>query len=284
MVGALKGGSCMTRFASVLLAATVLLALASTAMGAVGWCGQIYPNNGTTYTTADDIAVYVQIWKDGVTNNPGAGDSLEAFLDYRCSGGGAFTEVQMTFNVDVGNNDEYTGTIPQGHGCDTVEFYVRVLDVTDSTECYGQDQLGNNPNFFLPITVVTSQDVTVRFHLCLTTGVTTSGDVCVTGSHAALTDWGSGVAMLQSCPSLSPNLYQVDVLFPAGSNPYIEYKYRTDDCVTWETTGNHSFNIDDSGAFQDLWVDGWEFNTPDCPDCPTATKPVQWGTIKALYK
>jgi len=274
----------MTRFVSGLTAAAALLLLASTAMGAVGWCGQIWPASGTVYTTNDDIAVYVQIWKEGVTDQPGQGDSIEAFLNYKCHDGGTFTEVQMTYNVDIGNNDEYTGTIPKGHGCDTVEFYVRVLDVTDSTECYGQDQNGNDPNFFLPITVVTSRDVTVTFHLCLTEGVTTSGDVCVTGSAPELTSWGDGVTMVQTCPSLSPNLYEVDVLFPAGSNPFVEYKYKKDDCVTWESTGNHSFTIDDSGTTQDLPLDGWEWNTPDCPDCPTAVDGASWGTIKALYR
>jgi hypothetical protein len=274
----------MTRFASVVLAATAVLALASTAMGAVGWCGQIYPNNLTAYTSDQDIDVYVQVWKDGCTGPAGPCADVEAYLYYRCKDTGTFTEVAMTYNVPVGNNDEFTGTIPQGHGCDTVEYYVKVLDVTDSAECYGQDQNGNDPNFLLPIIEVTSQDVTVRFHLCLAGDVTTSGDVCVTGNHASLTDWGDGVPMVLSCPTLSPKLYQVDVLFPAGSNPSIEYKYKKDDCQIWESTGNHSFTIDDSGAFQDLWVDGWEYATPDCPDCPTATEPVYWGTIKALYR
>ncbi|MGD9402897.1 MAG: carbohydrate-binding module family 20 domain-containing protein [bacterium] len=274
----------MSRFASGMLAVALLLAVASTALGAVGWCGNVWPNNGTVYTTNDNIGVYVQIWKEGVTDQAGQGDSLEAYLYYKCHDAGTFTEVAMTYNVDVGNNDEYTSTIPQGHGCDTVEYYVRVLDVTDSTECYGNDQAGNPPNFFLPITLVTSQDVTVRFHLCLTTGVTTSGDVCVTGSAAELTTWGDGVSMIQSCPSLSPGLWQVDVVFLAGSNPYVEYKYKKDDCSTWEGTGNHSFTIDDSGSTQDLVIDGWEWVTPDCPDCPTANEPVQWGTIKALYR
>jgi hypothetical protein len=124
----------MTRLASGLLAAAVLLALASTAMGAVGWCGGIWPGNGVVYTTNHNIAVYVQIWKEGYTAGAGAGYSLEAYLYCKRHDAGTFTEVQMTYNVDVGNNDEYTGTIPQGHGCDTVEYYVRVLDVTDSTE------------------------------------------------------------------------------------------------------------------------------------------------------
>ncbi len=272
------------KLVSGLAAAALLITMASSAMGAVGWCGQIWPCNGAMYTSNDDIDVYVQVWKDGCTGPSGPCADVEAYLYYKCVGDVDFTEVPMVYNVPVGNNDEYKGTIPAGHGCDQVEFYVKVVDVTDATECYGQDQCGNDPNFVIDITQVTSQDVTVRFHLCLTSGVETTGDVCVTGSHDVLTNWGSGVVMSLSCPENSPKLYQVDVLFPAGSNPYVEYKYRKDDCETWEGTGNHSFTIDDSGAFQDLWIDGWEFNTPDCPDCPTSTSPAQWGAIKALYR
>jgi len=274
----------MARFASGLLAVSVLLVVASAAVGAVNWCGEIWPNHLTPYTTIDSIDVYVQVYKVGCTEPAGACADVEAYLYYRCKDTGTFTEVPMVYNVDKGNNDEFTGTIPVGHGCDSVEYYVKVVDVTDQAECYGQDQAGNNPNFVLPITTVTTRDVTVRFHLCIPTGFSTTGDVCVTGGHPALTDWGTGVVMLKSCPSLSPNLYQVDVQFPAGSNPYIEYKYRKDGCVTWESDPNHSFTIDDSGPNQDLWIDGWEYNEPDCPDCPTATERVQWGTIKSIYR
>jgi hypothetical protein len=274
------------RFATVILAGALLLAVASTAMGAIGWCGEIWPTNGTPYTSLEDIGVYVQIWKEGCTDSSVTAPcaDLEAYLYYRCVGDPTFTEVAMTYNVDVGNNDEFTGTIPAGHGCSEVEFYVMAIDTADPDTCYGQDQNGNDPNFFLPITEVTAQDVTVRFHLCLTDSVDTSGDVCVTGSHPELTAWGDGVPMVFSCESLSPKLYQVDVLFPAGSNPYVEYKYKKDDCLTWESTGNHSFNIDDSDSFQDLWIDGWEWASPNCPDCPTATEQTDWGTIKSLYR
>ena len=266
------------RVATVLLAGALLIAWASTAMGAIGWAGQIWPCNGHVYTSLDNIAVYVQVWKDGCTNLPGPCADIQATLYYRCQGGATFTSVPMVFNVDVGNNDEYTGTIPAGHGCTTVEFYVEVVDITDNDTWYPQDQCGNNPNFFLPITHVTSQDVTVRFHLCLTSGIETSGAVCVTGGHPALTNWGNGVPMVL----VGPKLYQVDIVFAAGSNPYVEYKYRKDDCSTWEGTGNHSFTIDDSSPFQNLWVDGWEYITPDCQ--PTSNNPATWGAIKAIYR
>lgn len=274
----------MRRFATTLVAGVVLFAFAATAMGAVGWCGNIWPNNGTPYTSADYINVYVQVWKEFVTDQPGQGADIAAYLYYRCTGDVDWTEVVMTYNTDVGNNDEYTGAIPPGHGCSEVEFFVKVVDLTDMAECYGNDQAGNEKNFFLPITEVTAQDVTVTFHLCLQEGIDSFFDVCVVGSPPELTSWGAGVPMMFSCEAASPKLYEVDVLFPAGSNPYVEYKYKKDDCATWESTGNHSFSIDDSSPTMDLWVDAWEWGTPDCPECPTPVEEGSWGTIKAIYR
>jgi hypothetical protein len=277
----------MAKYVIAVMTAGVVLGAAAASMAAIGYCGDIFPCNNTTYTSVDDISVYVQVWKGECTDTSGTEPcpDIEATLFYRCAGGGAFTEVPMIYNVDIGNNDEFTGIIPAGHGCDTVEYYVRVVDTADPDTCYGNDQCANAPNFFLPITEVTSQDVTVRFHMCLTSGIETTGGVCLTGSHPEITSWGDGVPMSLSCPSQDPKLYQVDVLFPAGSNPYVEYKFKKDDCVTWEEGGNHSFTIDDTNPTYDIpWVDGWQYITPDCPGCATATEQIEWGTIKAIYK
>lgn len=274
----------MKRFVMIALATAMLLGLASTAMGAVGWCGNIWPNNGTPYTSAEDIGVYVQIWKDGVTTPAGQGADIEAYLYYKCVGDVDFIELPMSYLGDVGDNDEYTATIPAGHGCAEVEFYVKVVDLTDQVECYGTDQAGNQPNFYLPITAVLGQDVTVTFQLCLTEGIDSFFDVCITGAGDELTNWGDGVLMTQPCPVLSPKLYTVDVTFLAGSNPYREYKYKKDDCATWENTGNHGVLIDDSMPMMTLPVDGWEWLTPDCPDCASPVDETTWGTIKAIYR
>jgi len=275
----------MKRLATILMTGAILLAFASTSMGAIGWCGNIWPNNGVSYTSNDNIDVYVQVWKEdctGCTNGPCA--DIEAYLYYRCEGNPDFIEVPMSFNVCDSNNDEFTGQIPAGHGCDVVEYYVMVLDTSDDDQCYGNDQAGNPPNFFLPITEVTGQDVTVRFNLCLTGEIETTGAVCVVGAGDPLTNWGDGVPMFFRCETASPKLYFVDVLFPAGSNPYVEYKYKKDDCVTWEGTGNHNFLIDDSGATMELPLLGWEWSDPDCPECPSPVESATWGTIKALYR
>jgi hypothetical protein len=132
--------------------------------------------------------------------------------------------------------------------------------------------------------VVTHQDVLVTFTMCLPDTVGTTGDVCITGSAPELTNWGFGIVMSQACAGISPGLYTVDVLFPAGMDPYVEYKYKKDVCQTWESTWNHSFVIDDSAPTQVLPVDGWENIPPACPDCTTPVEDSSWGTIKTLYR
>jgi len=134
--------------------------------------------------------------------------------------------------------------------------------------------------------LVTLADCTVTFHLCLAGGAETSGDICVTGSHAALTNWGSGSGpMTLECATVSPKLYEHSVLFPAGSSPFVEYKYRKDGCSTWEDGGNHSFNLPtDSTTELDLWVDGWSWVEPDCPPCVTPVEDGSWGTLKAMFR
>lgn len=132
--------------------------------------------------------------------------------------------------------------------------------------------------------VVTQQDVTVTFTVCLPDSVTTTGGVCVIGSHSAIGGWGTGVDMMQPCAVASPGLWTVNVMFPAGSDPFVEYKYKKDGCATWENTGNHSFSIDDSAPAQLLPVDGWEYITPMCPDCSSPVEDSSWGQIKGLYR
>jgi hypothetical protein len=132
--------------------------------------------------------------------------------------------------------------------------------------------------------VVTQYPVDVFFTLCLPDTIDSFFDICVTGSHDVLTNWGDGVLMYQPCPDISPKLYEVSVTFPAGSTPYVEYKYKKDDCQTWEDGWNHSFTIDDEFMLQILPWDGWEYIPPECPDCSSPVEDSSWGTIKSLYK
>ncbi|MBN1504411.1 MAG: hypothetical protein JW952_05035 [Candidatus Eisenbacteria bacterium] len=281
----------------LLVALAALMISAPSAYAVIGWTGNVWPCNNATFAETQDITVYLEVYKAGVTDSYGQGAGIAVKLFYKQESAALYDSVVMVYNVDKGGdppaNDEYMGTIPNAalEGGVKEMAYTVVTDETDGTTCpptslygCGGDQCGNTPPFYYTITAATRQDVTVRFRLCLTAGVETAGDVCVTGGHAALTDWGSGVVMSRPCLDSSPKYYEVDVLFPAGSSPGIEYKYKKDDCATWEGTGNHSFVIDDTAPIQVLWEDGWEYNTPDCPPCTTPVDSSTWGRIKALYR
>lgn len=283
----------MKKMLSFAIVGLILIALTGTANAVIGWAGNIWPNHNSTVTDAGDVAVYLQIWKDGVTTPAGRGAGLAATLYYGPFGG-PYAGVAMSYLGDVGNNDEYQGFIPQAVlvGNAEIWFYCDAYDSTDATTYTGaQDQAGNDPPFKLNITPTLQQDVTVYFRICLPPEGDPDydpapGGVCVTGSAAELTTWGNGVQMVQPCPPFSPLYYEVGILFATGGNPYIEYKYRKNDCQNWESVGNRSVTIDDSGStFLIPWVDHWnDYVGDDCPLCGIGTEESTWGGIKKIHR
>ncbi len=278
----------MRRVLIALASCVFVLSLATASYGEIGWAGNIWPVHGNTVADNADVNVYFQIWKDGVTGDTGQGAGISATLYYGPQTG-PYTPVEMTFNTDVGNNDEYIAAIPSSalSGNSEIWFYCEAYDSTDASTYSGaKDQNGNDPPFKLNITEVLDQDVTVWFTLCFPPDVDPGGDVCITGDHAELTNWGDGVVMSQPCPESSPKFFQVSVTFAAGSNPYVEYKYRKDNCGTWESTGNHTINIDDSNSTYIIPnIDHWEYyDGEDCPPCGVGTDDPSWGNIKSLYE
>lgn len=283
----------MKRLLSIMLAGALLVAMTGLAQAAIGWAGQIWPVNGTTVSDNSNVGVYFQIWKGGVTDQAGQGAGISATLYYGPNGG-PYTAVAMTYNVDVGNNDEYTAAIPSSalQGVSEIWFYCEAYDETDMTTYTGaQDQWGNNPPFKLVITQTLRQDVTVTFFMCMPPEGDSEydpapGDICITGDHAEISNWGSGVPMVQPCPTFSPRFYQVSVLFLAGGNPYVQYKYRKQGCSVWEPGGNHTLFIDDTNpVYYVPWVDHWGYyQGPDCPLCGIGVESSTWGQIKGIYR
>jgi len=272
-----------------LITLTVLAVMltASGASATIGWAGNVYPNNGAEVVPTGDLNCYVQVWKDGVTSGAGQGADIEVYCDMTTEDG-SWT-LGATYNTDVGNNDEYVVTIDQSYltTTETVSVYFMVHDLTDDTWYEGtNDQNGNPPPQTYNVSDVLSQDVTVWFSLCFPEGVDPGGDVCITGGAPELTSWGDGVVMTQPCPSFSPRFYQVSVTFAAGSNPYVEYKYKKDGCATWESTGNHSITIDDSNSTYIVpTIDHWEwYDGDDCPPCGVDSDESSWGAVKSFYR
>jgi glycosidase len=126
------------------LSLVVLLALvaslspigAGTAGAALGFVGNMFPAGGSSSTIAagGSFTVYVQAYKNGVTEAPGQGGGIACRLVLASvtSFGGAWgtaTETPMVFNTQIGNNDEYKATITPGPG--RHEFTANCTDTTD---------------------------------------------------------------------------------------------------------------------------------------------------------
>lgn len=264
-----------------LIICLVALACAGSAFAVIDWAGNTWPLHGSNHVSSGGIDVYAQVYKAGVTDAPGQGADITADLYYASSVNGLYFIVPMTYNGDVGNNDEYKGTIPQSVliGADYIDSYTIFHDDSDGTHIWiSGDQAGNPPPLRYNVTEVLPVDVTVRFTLCMS-GVETAGAPCVIGSAPEIGTWGTGVDMTD----VGGELWQVDVVFAAGGNPSFEYKFKKDACATWEGTGNRPVNLPTDGtAFVELPLDTWDATDIVCDT--VAAEEDSWGAVKALYR
>ncbi|RKZ30236.1 hypothetical protein DRQ36_06200, partial [bacterium] len=245
------------------IAAFILITLAVGAFGAVGWCGNIWPNSGTDQPLGTAIDVYFQIWKDGVTNLSGRGDSIAATLYWRNAGDFVWTELEMDYFGDVGNNDEYMISIPAPTTLGDIEYYCEALDSTDMTTATGQDQnfvdLNESSPGVLHIVDVTAIDVMVTFQVDMSLE-TVTGAVTLAGTFNS---WNPNADTMTD-PDID-DIYTIDILFPAGSNPSQTYKFVHDG--TFEYISDRTFSIEDDSATQVLPV--VYFNDRDPADYTT---------------
>jgi hypothetical protein len=235
----------------------MLVAMATTtAQAAIGWAGQIWPTSGQTRLPTDNIGVYVQVWKGGCTDAAGPCADIEGFLYYKRASEATYTEVPMTFNVDIGSNDEFTATIPSSatSGGEDQLFYVRLHDTSDDTWYEGaQDQAGNSPPFTLHIQEGTSQDVAVTFRVDMNcvNPANFGGGVYFTGDFLG---WGTCNPFGVMQDNDSDGIWEGTFVFPALSNPSLQYKFQSNDGTNcnWECGGNRYATIDDSEPTQVL--------------------------------
>ncbi len=244
----------------LILTLALALLVSSGAFATIDWAGQVWPNSGSVHVPTGPINVYVQVFKTGVTDAAGQGADITVDMNLENDLGATLT-VPMTFQGDVGSNDEYTGEIPQSllAGAAYVMADFVVSDLSDASVYEGgvQDQAGNTAPLQYDVTNVLPNDVTVSFSLCMS-GTETAGPPCVIGDAAPIGAWGTGVMMNQ----IDGDLWGVDIIFPAGSSPYFEYKFKKDGCVNWEGVGNRPVNLPTDGtAAVTLETQSWD-NTP----------------------
>jgi hypothetical protein len=185
------------------------------------------------------------VWKGGTTDAGGQGADITAELRYTTNIGSQIV-VPMTYHGDVGSNDEYSADIPQSAlaGAQYVDVTAVFTDLTDNStfEITG-DQQNHAPPLRYNVVNVLPNDIAVKFTMCMS-GTATNGPPCVIGSAAQIGSWGSGVSMT----NVTGDLYEVTVIFPAGSSPAFEYKYKSDGCNNWEFVGNRQVTLPTDGT------------------------------------
>jgi len=256
-----------------------MLLASGTSFASVGWANYQWPCNGASYADNQDITIYSQAWKGGCTDAFSPCPDLSATLYYKNASDPIFTPVPMTFNVDAGSNDEFQGTIPGSYTMagDPLHYYIIWHDASDNTD-YGpmMDHCGGAPlpEVVLNITPATAQDVTVTFRVdmvCLVTDLFSAG-VFFAGDFQGWTACTSNMTDVDG-----DLIYEGTFVFPAGSNPYHEFKFNrsgTDGCQWENAIPNRSFTIDDSGPTQVLDIvpwDNWDCCTPNGPAEITGT-------------
>lgn len=81
----------------------------------IGWANLQSPTADIAVAEGTSVDYYGQVFSDGVTNSAGEGTLIDAWVGYSTSNSdpslGGWTWVNATYNLDVGNNDEYKGTL-----------------------------------------------------------------------------------------------------------------------------------------------------------------------------
>jgi len=233
----------------------------SLTFGEIGWCGNVWPNNNSEILVGNDVNVYFQVWKDSVTDaSPTeAGEGISAALNYRIAGETGWTEMEMSYNTDVGNNDEFICTIPgmEVIGGISFEVYCEAFDAGDTSTCQGADQEGNPATQDSPLVYIainpTEIDVTVHFSVNMN-GTVVSEPVSVAGTF---NDWDPVTTTLSDDDT--NGIYEGAHLIPAGSARSQEYKYVNSG--EWEISPNRLFEVDDTSPDQELPMDYWNEGT-----------------------
>ena len=114
----------------------------------IDWVGNMFPSSGSLSTIAqgDNFTIYVQVYKAGTTEPAGQGSGINCEIYYGDVNAygmpwlNIFTQT-MAYNIDIGNNDEYVGTVSPLAGL--YEFTCRCSDDGGASWTYAALPGGN---------------------------------------------------------------------------------------------------------------------------------------------
>ncbi len=202
-------------------------------------------------------------WGTGVNMTNVSGDLWRVTVTFPAGSNPAF---EYKYKADNCSNWESVGNravnLPT-NGATTVEL---------PTDSY------NNAPMGCGIGQVLDHDKVVCLRVCL--GDTPGPGVCAIGSIPQLGSWGTGVPMA----SIGASIYETCITFLAGTPipQNVEYKFKKDDCATWESVANRTFTIDNSSPNQQELAFNWDDGPMTCVVVPTVRS--TWGKLKAIYR
>ncbi len=145
---------------NLLLAATDTLRVDLTIQNNdVDWCNLQWPQSDTI-TQGSEFWVYAQVWEPGITDQTGQGTGIQAWIGYSTINNDPastdWTWISATYNVDVGNNDEYKANLGSAISNPGVYYYASRFSLDGVTFKYGGYSSGfwdgtNNVNGTLTI-------------------------------------------------------------------------------------------------------------------------------------
>ena len=107
------------------------------------FAGHVWPVSGAVFAAGQDLHVFIQIWKAGVTVMDGPAQGLEVVVRYRLAGEATWTESAAAYHKDfdftddvgyTGHNEEHTFVVPAafsaGHAGEDLEIDFIPMDYT----------------------------------------------------------------------------------------------------------------------------------------------------------
>lgn len=141
------------------------------------WCNVQSPTTTQNILQGSSINVYAQAYKSGLTEAAGAGTGLSAWIGYSSTNdnpaNAGWTWVPATFNVQAGNNDEFTASIGSGLAVGNYYFASRFQIGSSSYTYGGSGGVWNNDNVALNVNSNLVDFANIQFP---TSGTITQGD------------------------------------------------------------------------------------------------------------
>lgn len=211
---------------------------AATTAYSIGWANLQWPPsmNHTISAVNRTENIYGQIWIDGVTSQPGATPGLLAQVGFGPNGStpdDSWTWEPMSFNGDIGNNDEYVGSLlPDMLG--NYDYTTRYSGDGGATWFYAVNGPEGSPDPTGDLTVVAGADTTAPAAVAnlAVSGTTNSSISLVWDAHPNTDGDLHGFEVYRENVA-APGFSRIDTIVDPAATAY------TDDSVTTGATYNY---------------------------------------------